>query len=363
MSMGFPDGEYNSRLAYEKALRKWWLPLALMLCGALAGFLLYTGYRSLAGQETFEQVSKLYIDFAKDGTGKEADYFNGATWTDLLTAHPDLYGEIEKELLATGLTEEDVPEETFAGYIKNHVRAEILSDVRLLTITVRGQYRDVLQNTTDAVNDALVSFGDSAKEFESITFLSADAPRLVRPDDRTRNAVLLGAFLGLLDGILVLWLLSVTDDSLCVPEEAERRYGLPVLATVCRDNGNETARALEAEGRANLARFLAEAEEPAAVITPEGKEAAQALVQKLGEAAGKLSAKEATDYEALRQARRVILALPAGKRNGAAAEHIISELGKQGCPVSALVLSDADGAFLNRYYHGHLPAGENGGNG
>lgn len=328
------------------------LPLGLAL-GALLGFGIYTGYVKLTHREMYSEVSKLYIDFAVNGRGDEADYFNGATWTDLLTAHPLLWDRIEE-----GLSENYAPEElggSYIDFVQKTVKAEILSDVRLMTLTVTTPYRDTTQVISDIVCDALVSFGNEAKEFDRIEYLSE--PGGVRPvllHDRSRNAALLGGVLGLLAAAAFLHLSLLLDDAVYVPEEAERRYSLPVLScTAKKPAGESGAQDLCADGAREgsaLSYFLEKHGGKAAVVSPLGKEKAEAAVDALPAFGGALTARDAGDHEALREAGCVIAALPYGVSCGAAFDRLRSGLAKQDCPVEGLLLQDADEAFLRRYY-------------
>lgn len=204
--------------------RLWILPL-FALVGALVGGGIYFLVTCIfADARQYQEVSKLYIDFAYDETGTVYDYYNGATWTDLLTAEPRLSGVIAEEIPDISIEE-----------VKNSVKAEILSDIRLMTVTVTNADREKTERIAQAVNEALQSFGEQAKEFEKITFLSAEGPSLELVSDRTRNAVLLGAVLGLILAAILLWIRVLTGDGIYAPEEAAERFDLPVLGVLTED--------------------------------------------------------------------------------------------------------------------------------
>ena len=346
--------ELNRKSLFLRMWKKCLLLPLFVLAGALAAFLLYTGVSRMTHTQEYLSVSKLYIDFAKDGQGNEADYYNGATWTDLLTAHPDIFEKIEASLTKSGLSAADVPEDTFAQYIKAHVKAEILSDVRLMTLTVRGPQEEIVRKTGEAVSEALVAFGDSAKEFEAITLLSSSTEGPVRLNDRSRNAILLGAFLGLVIGAFLLWLFVVLDDAVYVPEDAERKYRLPIIGVTVKDAEKDAdaplPQTLLREMEENLNYLFTRTEGKAAVVSPDGPAAAERLVRMLPAQGERFFAADAADYETLRAAGRVILAVPYGKRVAPLTDHLLSQLEKQGAPVRALFLQDANGDFLSRYY-------------
>lgn len=213
--------------------RLWILPLLAVLGALLAGGIYYLVTCVFADAREYQEVSKLYIDFAYDETGTVYDYYNGATWTDLLTAEPRLSDAIAEAIPDISMEE-----------VKNSVKAEILSDIRLMTVTVTNADRERTERIAKAVNEALQSFGEQAKEFEKITFLSAEGPTLELVSDRTRNAVLLGTVLGLILGAILLWIRVLTGTGIYAPEEAADRFDLPVLGVLTKDekeNGEKNA--------------------------------------------------------------------------------------------------------------------------
>ena len=351
--------EIDRRVLYLRMRKKLLLLPLFLAAGMLICGLLYQGYRMAVKEPCYQQVSKLYIDFAKDDKGKPADYYNGATWTDLLTAHPGIWDKAEGRL-SEALPELAGTEGALKDFVRKTVSAEILSDVRLMTVTVTTAEPSLTGKITEIMDDALVSFGAEAKEFERISFLSADPVRQTVLDSRMRNALLLGAFLGLLSGLFILWLRAILDDGVYTPEEAQKRYGLPVLGMTfraLRDGKDPGDGKFSEETRDNLALFFNGQDAAARLVSPLGKEKAEAFLASLSAqpdpalkgAAARFQAFPENDYDALRGGP-VCLALPYGLSCAAAADHLISQLSKQGCPVRALFLQDADPAFIRRYY-------------
>jgi capsular polysaccharide biosynthesis protein len=313
-NMGHMDEELNQRSRYLRILRRIWIiPAAAAVLGLVffAGSMLSAALS--AGNRQYQAVSKLYIDFAKDDTGTVYDYYNGATWTDLLTADPDISDTIVQNL----------PVGTDLAAVKAEAKAEILTDIRLLTVTVTDRDPQRAADIRDAVDEALVHFGDTAKEFTSIRLLSTEEPQLVTVSYRTGNAVLLGVFLGALAGLFFLLITETLDDAVYVPEDAERRYGLPVLGITAKA-GQET--------------------------TPEQKRELQENTDHLGAAgACSVSAEDTPDYGKLRE-NGAILEVVFGKKDGTKTDHLLSQLKKQDCRVYGIIIRDADETFLERYY-------------
>ena len=121
-------------LLYRK---KVWISLLWALAGGLlAGGLYFIVHVLYAPAREYEAVSKLYLTFAADDDGDAYQYYNGYTWNDLMKTEPIL----DKVM-------EGLPEGTDREWVKDTIAADILSDIRLLTITVRthdGQKPGVL---------------------------------------------------------------------------------------------------------------------------------------------------------------------------------------------------------------------------
>ena len=238
-----PGPEPAARLKYLLTLRRAWLVPLLTIIGAIFGWAIYLAVTALTVSVPYKQVSKLYIDFAWNDHETTYDYYNGATWTDLLTAHPEILTPIAHRL--------QMPEEEAAALVQRDVKAEILSDIRLLTVTVRDGNRDTAERLTEAVDYGLETFGETAKEFEKISFLSKTVPTLEVVDDRTENAVLLGAFLGLLLGLGIMLLKSAMEEGFYVPGTRHDGEGREQTAGPVRRGaaGSHPDRVLEASVR------------------------------------------------------------------------------------------------------------------
>ena len=351
--------ELNRRAVYLRLRGKLWLVPAGALLGALLGLLLYTLATTVfADARQYQEVSKLYLDFAYDETGNVYDYYNGATWTDLLTADPAL----SEPILAA------LPQGTDLQLVKDSVKAEILSDIRLLTVTVTNPDEGMTRLLADAVNGALVSFGGTAKEFTKITLLSVEGPRLLLLSDRTRNAVLLGLVLGALAAAFALWIGEILNDAFYVPEDAARRCGAPVLGATTRDAAGVCGAAQDGDGlaetpwtaavlRSNLALYCRDKKNVVVLALTEDAVKAETGNQ-MEEADGKtcrLTVCEAPrreqDFASCRAADGVVLALRFGRRGeGTRADALRAQLAAQGVTVGGVVLTEADARFLRRYY-------------
>jgi capsular polysaccharide biosynthesis protein len=392
--------QMNTRSVFLQTLRRIWIvPLACVL-GGLLGFAVYTAaITCTAGARQYQVISKFYIDFAvNEQTQKAYDYYNAATWDDLLFSHPAISDVIKKNLPSDMTMEE----------ARADVKADILSDIRLMTVTVTAKSADDAAQLTEGIRKGLVQFGETQKEFDKITFLQATSPTLVTVDNRTRNAVLLGIFLGFLISVCALWLYMALDDAVYVPEDAVRRYSLPVLYVLRKSGRGELPEVIAAENAIGLSA-LAGGENPgetaadgeARMVTPQAaqeevrgrtyavisadgvshaEEAAKALQcaqeqQQKSSAAGSEGAgvgaagevrgdrteeqieilaagapSDAAFASNVRRADCLLLAVRAGERSGCLCENLLAQAGAVHKTVKGIVLTDADGRFLQRYY-------------
>ena len=290
----------NRRSLYLRAFRKGWIiPVAGILCAILTGLLYHSVLTRLAGQRQYQVESKFYIDFAfNDQTQKAYDYYNAATWDELLFTHPQIADTIREELPA-GTTMEEADADT---------KAELISDIRLMTVTVTADTAEKAAGITDAVGSGVTAFGESAKEFEKITLLSASDPAPVIVKDRTANAALLGGLLGILLFGAGVWIYVLMDDRIYIPEDIAERIGVTVLGVQTRDGKGPEFLKEDLEKN----RELLEQKDP----------------------------------------EHPVMTLRWGRDRASGALHDVQQLRLRGKEPAGILITEADSRFLNRYY-GH----------
>lgn len=390
----YADERVNRRSLWLRLRSQlWWIP-ACTLIGALAAAAIYMGiWLGVSGQRQYRQTSKFYLTFAADSAGNAQDYYNDYTWNDLLFSVPAISQVIESEL-PDGMTMEEARED---------IEAQILSDVRLLTIQVTDADAEQVQAVTNAVQDALVRYGHTSETFESIEYLSSGDVESVVVTDRTRNAVILGALLGFLISAAAVWLRELLNDGIYCPEEATRRYGLPVLMTLTAGSAGESAvpeqnrasdgadekfqktqkhkdtdsrkgNAAKKKEKHALPGFLEEENrtaaeslrksfciESAAVhgihLLAEDMELAENTAQQLkdmyqleAEALDPAKVLNAAGESTQNAAAKLLLVVPYGEANGTGTEHLLVQLQARGAEPDGLILAEADGQYLQKYY-------------
>lgn len=367
------EEKLNIRSFYLRLLKKIWIiPLAGII-GAIAAFGIYTLVTvSFGPQKTYRSESRLYISFAyNEKTGSLVDWYNAYTWDKLLLPTDDILNPIIDDLKTQGIevVSSDSPTEVIGDKkvitrdeLLNAITAEIPSDIRLMLLS--AQYRD--KETADAIMSAAVksmeNYGRKNEAFDSIKLLGTTPARLVVYSDRSIVAAVFGAILGIVIIILILLLVAALDDAIYVPEDAEARYGIPVLGVTFKKYSDGFFRN---ELVAACNKFLEGTSEIAVISTDsirdEGKSAEDCEI--IGQVLGKevtdgkvkmiplsVPGKVLDNYRKIGTADGVILCVPFGVRSGTMTEHIIAQLKKHECPVLGIVISRADERFMHRYY-------------
>lgn len=283
---------------------------------ALLGALIYAAVRTVPESEReYTAYAKVYLDFAADETGEVYQAYNGYTWNDLMAADPIM------ELVLQNLPSDYSREEVEAS-----IRAEILSDIRLLTITVTTNRAERTDAILGAAVQALAAYGGQAKEFLDIHAVRETEAELVVADSRMAQAVFVGAFLGLLISLLGFSLYYVMDDRILVAGDVEKMADVSFIGYV---SGGER---LQQDYENNLA-YLREKLGDIQICEP--KEDMPLSVEELAE---------------MRGAGGVVLSLPFGGVHTSFLSYVAGQLKMQDCVLCGVAIRDCDMRFLRRYY-------------
>lgn len=317
-------------------LRKLWLLLLLTLAGSIIGGGIYLFYHVvIISNRQYQAISKVYLDFAPDETGEVYQAYNGYTWNDLMAT--DLILDTTMSYLPPDYTREEVTAAT---------EAQILSDIRLLTIIITTEDPERTGAILDATDRSLVALGEREKEFIDIEVIKEDEARMLAVDPRLFQAFLLGALIACAVVLLIMALWYVLDDSIYVPGDLKSVTRLPFIGYIPAGEGPGSKSAALVETLEN------DREQNIAYLEQKiGKLESYLLCSK-----EKLKTKEEIaqeTYERLRKADGVIITIPYGKIDRAALAYRIEQMTVQECRVAGIVIKDADVRFL-RWYYNHL---------
>ena len=354
------DEELNLRSFYLRLIKKIWIiPLAALVGALLCGGIYTLVNVTFGPARSYSTESKLYIKFAYDEqAGTLVDYYNAFTWNSLMSTD-DILPIAMENLQKAGVSKEQISEQE----IIDSVKAEIPSDVRLLLVTLTNNSQKDTDLITDAIDEALVNYGNTNEAFDSIKLIGKTDSALVTYTDRTFVAVIFGAVLFAVAAILVLLLVDALDDAVYVPEDCEKRYKLPVLGVLFEKDSKDAF--FKNELQAAYEKYIAGAERVVLIASDSVKDAENSKkdLDSLKKALGsgfdsqldKVTAMEIPgnvldNYRKIGASDGVVLTVPAGKRCGSMSEHIIAQLKKHECPVLGIILVRADAGFLRRYY-------------
>lgn len=348
-----------------------WLVAVLAIFGATCGGVIYQVLRSVKMPVEYEAVSKLYISFGHDESGEVYQYYNGYTWNDLLDTDPIL----------------DLVMQELPGYERDAVReattAEILSDIRLLTVRVRGEDEKFVREVMSALESGLREYARDNIELDQIKAIRSGVPERVYWDDRTISACVTGAVLLGVLSLLVIGFIYALDESIYVQEDIEKKYNCRALGILTRNQKGLQPYAREL--KANIRYVLGEKRrfaildmadhadtrrlELERLLAREGLEAygneqeEDELEWNIPKAEGEFVKTSEWDILAfnqnglsedecrrIREAGGVIVLLPFGTDTGRKSARILSFLKNQDCQILGMIIAQADEEFLNRYF-------------
>lgn len=353
--------------------KRLWLVVMLAILGATCGGIIYQVVRAMKMPVEYEAVSKLYISFGNDENGEVYQYYNGYTWNDLLDTDPIL----------------DIVMSALPGYEKDQVReatsAEILSDIRLLTITVKGDNEKFVREIRNAVESGLREYARVSEELDQIMVIRSGAPERVYWDDRTTAACVTGAvILGVL-ALLIIGFSYALDESVYVQEDVERKFAYKALGILTRNQKGLQPYAREL--KANIHYLLGDKKTFAIVDMDNHADMRKLELERLlnredtdgfggnitqleDEFSWNIPDEEESqepkgewevvafnenilaedECRKIRECGGVVLLLPFGTDAGRRTSRILSFLKNQDCQVLGMIIAQADEEFLNRYF-------------
>lgn len=358
---------------YLRFQTKVWLLLMLTMAGAVVGGIAYQVARATSMPVTYEAVSKLYISFGADESGEIYQYYNGYTWNDLLDADPILNRIME--YVPEGVSREEVAAAT---------KAEILSDIRLLTITVDGSTEKFVREVQAAAESGLTAYADDSEEIKRIEVIRTQEPYRVFWDDKTVTACVTGAVIFAVVSCLFMAFFYVLDEAIYTQADVEGKYPYKALGLIAKSQKGLQPYAREL--RTNITYTLGDMRSFAMIDMENHASLRKEEVERLlnidkydfiggdGEAGGLTWSipKENDDDEnegegwtavpfdadnlaeeecsRIRKLGGAVILIPFGEDVGRKTQRVLSLLKNQDCKVLGMVVSQADEEFLNRYY-------------
>lgn len=330
------------------------LPYLLLMgvAGAVLGSGLYLLIMVMTSEGTMYQAeTEYYIEFAP-GRIDGKDYYNDFTWNDVMASDWILGNTME--ILGSNY-QRDV--------IGRMITADILSDVRYLTITVRGMDAEVVgevSETTKHSLETLVSRIEKITEIDSITQIENNGIVQIVESLFTWRAAFLGAVCGVLFGIFSIVASFCLGSRYYTKHAVSQSLNLPVFGLLY-SNGNEASGTQETALRLalqyrmgkKLCKQIVIADVVAGGYARNCNETLKSLYEKeLANVELQIQAKDILtkeNYDGIRQTDGVILAIPFGKPCREATIEKISQLEMQDCKILGAILVDVNRKWMKLY--------------
>ncbi len=208
---------------------------------AIAGCILFAlGYYLtnyvLVKEHQYVAQGELYIEYAQD-VRLDNIYINDYTWQNLV--HTDKAIDYVRERMSFSLSEEE---------LKACVTANLVSDVRFVTMKVTRNEPEQAVEIARLFQDAIILFAEEMVDIENIVvFSSADKAEKIEGDNRTLKMALTGMLTGALLAVFGILFCYTLDDSIYVPVTFERRFGVPVIGVFHNRTEKELREIVSAE--------------------------------------------------------------------------------------------------------------------
>lgn len=329
----------NYRLFFLKLLKKIWiLPLAAVIGAVVIGGIYYFINMIVGGGYHYRAKTVYYVKYAVDVDGKESDYYNYFTWNELVRT--DYFVDGMTEAMGGALTKD---------YIRENITATVESDYRYLYTKSVSTDKNQAIDMEHKMSSLMLDFAAGKDEIESIEVIDvADESdiediSLIFID----HAVILGAIIGLLAGVLFFVFMECVDTSVYLPSTLEKRYHIPTAGAPSMT-----------EFAGNCKRYIGD--KKAAVIAVDEADITDTAKVKAyfpadcdveiysNPIAG--AAKNTDKMSEIRNAQSVILMVKSGAHNGTKIERIIEQFAREEVKITAFVLVEEDKWLISKYY-------------
>ena len=216
----YADSGIDMKKLFLCFVGKIWSVFLAGIVGAVFAGAVYTMLYVVPESEwEYRSISKVYLDFATDETGEVYQAYNGYTWNDLMATDPIL-----------DVTMAHLPGDYTRAEVMAATKAEILSDLRLLTITVTAHEQDRCNAIMQATGQSLMELGSTAKEFTNIEVIQTVDAMQILADDRTMQAGIIGLVIAVVLMLLGMMFYYVLDDRIVIASDLKQVTDVPLSA-------------------------------------------------------------------------------------------------------------------------------------
>lgn len=219
----------DTRLCFLRLVRKAWLVLVMAAAGALLfGGIYFIKTVVYAPAREYKAEAEFYVEYQNAVTQEQQyTFYNKETWESLI--HTDVF--MDEIMTQLALQTESLDSEMTREEVQNAVFATLLTDVRIVHVTVTTNSSLQTMALIHSLEPAFEKFGQQQREIDKIRAILIPQEAAFTPiDNRTGRACILGAVVFTCLTLFFLYLYVVLDTSVYLPVEFERRFGIPMEA-------------------------------------------------------------------------------------------------------------------------------------
>lgn len=356
---GFVKEPFDCRLMFLRLIRCIHMPILGILMGALilgSGYYLWNGH--LSGEDTYRITSEYEVTYAiAPQSDNEYTYINGVTWNSWLTT--DVFTEMILEEYEAG----DHTTELSKAQLEGYLAATLPSDLGMPSTIVTTPDADLAVRLDQALQKAMLRFGEEKIEIATLRVVDTDGPILVDRTPRTVQASVLGAVSGALFVLFVMFVKFCLNGAIWVPETFTYRYGVPMIGTLAAHeealSETDAANVIYLAGKCleeNAGAAATESEQMIALTAVDPQLDLQAVMRCMPGIPGAVyvcvpSVEQVPEsYQVLREAAAVFLAVKAGEDGEERIRHMLENMRLQDVTVTGAILTEADRTLLKAYY-------------
>lgn len=322
-------------------LKRWKQILITGIVVAIASTALYyLCVEVIPGRPDYVKKGIEYVTFEPDYLAAD-QYYNAYTW-----------GQIAESDLIAGFAKEELNDAYSIETVRKSVEIVMMSDVRVITLVVRAHEKADAEAIYNAMVNAFTHFGEVQREFVSISLIEDNEAVIETRDLLCSRVFIFSGLGGLFFSILFFILRFMLADGLYTMEECRRRFQIPCLGMLNKDNKwlneeewNVNSKYLNAKNITPVIIYNNKT-----VNVPFSTLSDETLWDKLkNNKCIDLSLIENIDHDKL-QSSLNILVVQWGSNNGANIEHFIEQLKVLDIQIDYFVLYGANNSFLKYYY-------------
>ena len=209
--------------------RIWKIFAVALICAAVFCVVYLLCTYVFAGSFPYRSSALYYIDYDQR-TAKETQlYYNDYTWNDVL----DSDRIAGRAAAVSGVSKEEIAKAT---------SSPTMSDIRMLWVYVDMADAGQAENVQQAIGAALQTFASEAEGFENITEYDHEAVKLLKQENHCVRWTVLGAFIGLAAGLLLLMYDAAMDDTICIESDVKKLTGHTAAAVLYKDGSEDKER-------------------------------------------------------------------------------------------------------------------------